>query len=321
MPELPEVESLRRRLSPRLTGHSISQLTVRDAKLWHPAPGLAAEAVAGRRIVSLERHAKLTVFSLEGDFALVLHLKIAGQVVYQALSGERIAGGHPYPLPGSLLPDASTRFIVALDDGAQLFINDQRRFCWLRLLPAAEVAPFVAKHRYGPDPLDASFTPPRLAERLRLRRGRPIKAALLDQTCIAGLGNIYADESLHHARLHPARRAGDLAPEEVVRLHAAIKRVLDLAVPVGGAIVKNGRAEADSVSGRDFLLAHGRAGELCLGCQAVAAGAATGDAGPPRPASPGAGRIVRAVIAGRGTYYCPECQPAPAERAEAKCTC
>jgi formamidopyrimidine-DNA glycosylase len=290
MPELPEVEGTRRRLVPLVVGQRIAELEVRDAKLWHASAGLSAASVDGCAIVALERAAKQFIFSLEGALALVLHLKIAGQIAYVQADGYRFIGGHPYPLSSANLPDASTRFVLRLANGDALYVNDQRRFCWLRLMPASEVAPFLADHKYGPDPLAPGFTPEVLAARLRARKGRPIKAALLDQTCIAGLGNIYADESLHCARLHPMTKAGDLTREEVARLHEAIGDVLALAVPVGGAIVKNGRAVDDADSGRDFLRAHGRAGERCPDCK---------------------GTVVREFLAGRGTYYCPTCQPAP----------
>jgi formamidopyrimidine-DNA glycosylase len=152
-----------------------------------------------------------------------------------------------------------------------------------------------------------------LAARLRARKGRPVKAALLDQTCIAGLGSIYADEALHRARLHPLTRSGALTAEHVARLHQAIRDVLEVAVPVGGAIVKAGRAVPERESGRDFLRAHGRAGLPCLDCPPTdQAGGAPDAARGPAGDAVGRGRIARAVIAGRGTYFCPVCQPPPA---------
>jgi formamidopyrimidine-DNA glycosylase len=310
MPELPEVEGFRRRLVPLIAGRPIERLRVLDEKLWRPAPGLAAGAVEGRRVRELDRRAKLILFRLEGDLSLVLHLKIAGQLVFVSPDGRRATGGHPYPLPGVALPEASTRFVLDFGPHGTLYVNDQRRFAWLRLLPAAEEGAFVAEQRYGPDPLDPEFTPEVLGARLWARRGRPVKAALLDQTCVAGLGNIYSDEVLHAARIHPVVPAGDLTPGEVARLHGAIRRVLEVAVPVGGAVVKGQSAVEDEATGalqggaphgRDFLTAHGRAGEACPTClDGERVGA---DALPPR--------IVRQLLDGRGTYFCPVCQPAP----------
>lgn len=320
MPELPEVESLRQRLAPHVVSRTITELTVRDAKHWYVAEGLDADSVSGLAIQDLERRAKLLLWRLSGGLSLICHLKLAGQVVYAAPGGERLLGGHPYPLPDAQLPNTSTRFTVALDDGAMVYFNDQRRFAWMRLLPNEAADTFEAKQAYGPDPLASDFTIAVLAARLAARKGRPIKAALLDQTCIAGLGNIYADESLHLAGLHPMRRAGDLSPEEVARLHAAIVAVLALAVPVGGAIVAGGKAVNDADSGRDFLRAHGRAGLICPTCLERLSRRVASEPAVPAPngaasmeslASSAPAQIVRAVLVGRGTYFCPVCQPAP----------
>jgi formamidopyrimidine-DNA glycosylase len=338
MPELPEVEGFRRRLDPLISGRRLARLDVLDEKLWRSAEGLEPLAVAGSSVLALERRAKLLLLYLDGDrveglhpegaprgpggLVLALHLKIAGQLVFATPDGRRAVGGHPYPLPDVALPAPSTRFVLDFGPAGTLYVNDQRRFAWLRLMSVACLPGFLDEQRYGPDPLDPSFTAEVFAARLRSRRGRPIKAALLDQTCVAGLGNIYADESLHGAGLHPLRRTGSLSGEETVRLHGAICSVLARAVPVGGAVVKRPRAVSedrpasleatpsgatpleatDTGAGeRDFLRAHGRAGAPCPDC-AVAGRLAPGGEPP---------TIVRQFLAGRGTYYCPTCQPAP----------
>ena len=292
MPELPEVEGARSRLAPLLVGRRIERFEVRDPKLWHVAEGLDADDLAGQRVLGIERHAKVLEFVAERELRLLVHLKIAGQFAYQLADGSRFIGGHPHPLPTAELPDGSTRFSLYIKGGDVLHINDQRRFAWARLLRPAEAAAYIAGQKYGPDPLQPDFTPHVLGERLRARKGRPIKAALLDQTCLAGLGNIYADETLHAARLHPMTRTGDLTPKQVASLHTAIRAVLELAVPVGGAYVVNGRAATpEDQQERDFLRAHGRAGQPCPDCK--------------KPKTV----IVRELLAGRGTYYCPACQP------------
>jgi formamidopyrimidine-DNA glycosylase len=295
MPELPEVEGARRRLEPLVVGRKIERLDVRDPKLWHAAEGLEAEAVAGLRTQAVTRRAKILRFELERGLALLLHLKIAGQIAYRFATGGGFIGGHPYPLPQAELPDSSTRFTLHLEGGDTLFLNDQRRFAWLRLLSSEAADEFIAGHKFGPDPLDPTFTPEVLLARLQARKGRPLKAALLDQTCITGLGNIYADESLHGSNLHPMMRAGDVTPNQAKALHTAIRTVLDIAVPVGGAYVVNGRAATPPEQmERDFLRAHGRAGLPCPDC------------GPPESL------IRRDFLAGRGTYWCVNCQPVPA---------
>ena len=278
-------------------GRRITAFEVRDQKLWHVSEGISAEDLTGRCVTSIARHAKVLDFHLEGNLRLLVHLKIAGQFAYQFADGARFIGGHPYPLPSAQLPDSSTRFSIFVENGDVLHINDQRRFAWVRFLHPAEADEFIAQQKYGPDPLQPDFTPHLLGERLRARKGRPIKAALLDQTCLAGLGNIYADESLHAARLHPMTRTADLTPRHVAALHSAIRAVLELAVPVGGAYVVNGRAATpEDQQERDFLRAHGRAGQPCPDCR--------------KPKTV----IVREFLAGRGTYYCPGCQPPLKER-------
>jgi formamidopyrimidine-DNA glycosylase len=297
VPELPEVEGARRRLEPLLVGRRIERFEVRDPKLWHVSEGLSEQELVGRRVARIDRHAKVLDFVVEGELRLLVHLKIAGQFAYQLADGSRFVGGHPYPLPTADLPDTSTRFSLYVEGGDALHINDQRRFAWARLLRPAEADAYIAEQKYGPDPLRPDFTPHLLGERLRARKGRPIKAALLDQTCLAGLGNIYADESLHGARLHPMTRTADLSERQVAALHSAIRAVLELAVPVGGAYVVNGKvATPEDQLERDFLRAHGRAGQPCPDCKKPKA------------------VIVREFLAGRGTYYCPGCQPPMKER-------
>jgi formamidopyrimidine-DNA glycosylase len=342
MPELPEVEGFRLRLAPLISGRRLARLDVLDEKLWRPAVGLDPRAVGGSSVLSLERRAKLLLFHLEGaphgsrlgggprdvpsgdappgpggELVLALHLKIAGQLVFATPDGHRAVGGHPYPLPDVALPAPSTRFVLDFGPRGTLYVNDQRRFAWLRLMPLADLPGFLDEQRYGPDPLDPGFTAEVFAARLQARRGRPIKAALLDQTCVAGLGNIYSDESLHGAGLHPMRRTGSLTGADTARLHGAIRSVLARAVPVGGAVVRRPRGVAEGRSApsaetfpeataagageRDFLRAHGRAGSACPDC--AAAGRVTTAGEPPT--------IVRQLLAGRGTYFCPTCQPAP----------
>lgn len=303
MPELPEVEGFRRRLEPVIVDRAVARLTVFDDKRWHPSDGLDAQMVAGGVVQSIDRAGKMLLCNLSNGLALAMHLKIAGQLVLEAPDRARLVGGHPYPRPGTDLPDTSTRFLLEFAGGIRLWFNDQRRFGWLRLMPSADVGDFVAGHSYGPDPIAADFTAEVLRERLAARAGRPVKVALLDQTCVAGVGNIYADESLYRARIHPRRLAGSLGPAEVVTLHHELVGILMMAVPVGGALMRGNRKIAvdDEVNvGRDFLEAHGCAGAQCPRCLA------RGDVDPN-----GASVIIRTVVGGRGTYLCPTCQPEP----------
>lgn len=303
MPELPEVEGFRRRMEPVIVGRSVTCLTVFDDKRWHPAEGTSADTAIGGTVDSVDRAGKMLLYRLSNGFALAMHLKIAGQLVLEAPNHARIVGGHPYPRPGSHLPDSSTRFLIEFAGRIRLWFNDQRRFGWLRLLPSKDVDAFVAGHKYGPDPIAPEFTVAILRDRLDARSGRPVKAALLDQTCVAGVGNIYADESLYRARIHPSRLAGSLDGTEITALHRELVRILEVAVPVGGALMRGNRkvpADDEANAGRDFLEAHGCAGAKCPRC------VARGDTDPES-----APQIIRIVVAGRGTYVCPRCQANP----------
>ena len=287
MPELPEVETIRRGLAPLLEGRRIAALEVRKPKLFLPAPGLTAASLAGRRVGEIWRRAKFLGWELSGDLALVFHFKLTGQVIYRAPDGRSFGAGHPIPPFDAPVPGPMTHLIFSFEEGGTLYINDQRQFMRVRLLPAAEVEPFLAAYRLGPDPLREDFTVAALNERLRARPKMPLKPLLLDQSFVAGLGNIYTDETLNAAGLHPLRRAGELNVDEVARLHRSMIDVLGLALRQGGAIVINGRMVP--LPGKDFLYVHGRAGQPCL----RHAGAI----------------VVRTVVGQRGTYLCPVCQP------------
>ncbi len=287
MPELPEVESLRRDLAPTVVGRTIVSVDLRLPKLFRPAPGLSVEDLNGRRVEGLRRRAKLLVWDLSDGLALVTHLKLTGQLVHLDAEGHELAhGGHPVPRWGATLPHKATHVLFHLDDGSLLYLTDIRQFARLWLMPEGDVGGFLKSQKLGPEPLSRAFSADDLRARLS-RRSVPIKTVLLDQKVIGGVGNIYADESLWRARIHPRRPADSLSEEEVKRLHQAIKRVLRFAVTDGVASVHNGVASLD----RAFPHAHGRAGTPCQRCRRV---------------------IVKEWVGGRGTHWCPGCQPEPA---------
>lgn len=308
MPELPEVEGFRRRLEPVIVGRTITGLDVFDEKRWHPSEGLRGASVIGGEVKAVQRAGKMLLFTMTNGLALALHLKIAGQLVLDLPSQARVVGGHPYPRPSMQFPESSTRFLITFDGDIRLWFNDQRRFGWLRLMPESEVDHFVGAQSYGPDPTANDFTPEVFGARLLARAGRPVKVALLDQTCVAGVGNIYADESLYRARINPRRLAGSLSALEVQDLHRELVNILAVAIPVGGALMRGNRkvprdALVESTDlGRDFLEAHGCSGLPCPRC--IARGDGDLNTAP---------LIVRTVVGGRGTYICPSCQPDPFE--------
>jgi formamidopyrimidine-DNA glycosylase len=286
VPELPEVESLVRDLSPTLVGRTIHQVQVFKPKLFDAAPGLTLEDLIGRRVERLWRRGKLSVWQLSGGLSLVVHLKLAGQVVHVAADGTELAhGGHPVPMWGSPLPHKSTHVVFCLDDGSILYLTDIRQFARLHLMPDSEVETFIKHQKIGVEPLTSRFTAHALAEKLK-RRSIPLKTTIMDQSVVGGIGNIYADESLWRARLHPRRAASSLSATEIARLHRAIRAVLDYAVREGAAFVPHGKA----ISDRDFPYCHGRAGSPCPRCRTI---------------------IQKEWVGGRGTHYCPKCQKAP----------
>jgi formamidopyrimidine-DNA glycosylase len=290
VPELPEVESLVRDLSPTLVGRTIRSVEVHKPKLFAASPGLSLDDLLGRQIERLWRRGKLSVWDLSDDLALVVHLKLAGQIVQLDAQGRELAhGGHPVPMWGSPLPHKSSHVVMGLDDGSVVYLTDIRQFARLTLMPAADVAAVLKQQRLGPEPLTRRFTARDLGVKLR-RRGIPLKSTLLDQSVVGGIGNIYADESLWRARLHPRRAASSLTDAEVVRLHRAIRAVLDYAVREGAAFVPHGKA----ISDRDFPYCHGRAGSPCPRCKTI---------------------IQKEWVGGRGTHFCPKCQQAPADDA------
>ncbi|MFN8535074.1 MAG: DNA-formamidopyrimidine glycosylase family protein [Dehalococcoidia bacterium] len=283
MPELPEVETIRRGLATRIGGLAISEVDLRLTKLF--VLGDAA-SLLGKRIAGLRRVAKFLIWDFEDGWSLVLHLNLSGQIVHDRLDGDRFAGGHPIPAFDAPLPHKTTRLILSFDDGSTLFLSDVRTFANVRLLPGPEADAYLAAQRRGPDALLAEIEPAQFAERLMARRGMALKPLLLDQGFLAGIGNIYADESLHAARLHPLRRAGTVDADEAAALWRSIQAVLSLAVSNGVAAVLNGKAAPGAVLPR----VHARRGEPCPDC-----------------ATP----IEKIVVGQRSTYFCPACQPAP----------
>jgi formamidopyrimidine-DNA glycosylase len=286
VPELPEVESLRRDLEATLVGRTIASVDVRLAKQVVAPTGSTVDDLVGRRIERVWRRAKFLIFDLSDGVALVFHLRLAGQLVHRDAGGRTLAeGGHPVPAFGAELPHRSTHVIFELDDGSRLYLTDIRQFGRVWILPEAGVAPLLGQAKLGPEPLDPGFTLDVLRERLARRRRMPLKPALLDQQVVGGIGNIYADEIIFESRLTPATRVGDLDEAALARLHAAIQSVLGFAVREGVAEILNGKASTT----RDFPRVHGRAGQPCPACGST---------------------VVKAQFAGRGTYTCPTCQPA-----------
>lgn len=288
MPELPEVETIRRHLVAVLPGRTVTAVELRLPKLLQAEPGRALSDLIGQPVLAVHRRAKLLWLDFGGDQSLLIHLRLTGQIVYQSATGERLPGGHPVPAFDVPLPHKSTHLSLTFDDGSILYLTDIRQFAVLRLVSTARVPALLAAEAYGPDALDPALTPAMLAERLRAHPNARLKPVLLDQTVIAGLGNIYVDEALFSAQLHPLRTPASLTADEVARLLAGIREALDQGLRQGGFTIVNGRARP--LNG--YPRVHGLAGAPC-----------------PRCGTP----IVKTTVGGRGTYLCPTCQPAPAD--------
>jgi formamidopyrimidine-DNA glycosylase len=290
MPELPEVETIRIGLSRLLPGREIVGAAADNAKSFPNAPEDVRQFLVGAKVVQVVRRAKVLLIELSSKYSLVIHLKMTGQIVFVA-AHERFGAGHPNNSLIHELPDRSTRVTITFSDGSHLFFNDQRKFGWMRLLPTAEVPMIDFFMKVGPEPLSADFTWDVLQERLQRRKNTSIKAALLDQTVVAGVGNIYADESLWGAKIHPATLVRDLKPSDFRNLHEALIAVLKLSIEKGGSTDKNYvNAEGKRGSYLTFANVFRREGKPCPRCDAT---------------------IIKSRVAGRGTHTCPHCQAVP----------
>ena len=286
MPELPEVETVRRGLQELVVGLTIAEISSDSPKSLQASPDDLRGFVLGAHITEVRRRAKVLMIDLSSGHSLVVHLKMTGQLVYR---GEKSFGaGHPNGSLVGALPDRSTRAIIRFTDGSHLFFNDQRKFGWMRLFPTLEVPNIDFMKKVGPEPLDADFLPEAFAERFSRRAGTSIKAALLDQTVVAGVGNIYADESLWAARIHPKRLVKTITPKEFENLFHELRSVMTTAIEKGGSTDKN-YVNADGGRGNylDFARVFRREGHACPRCSTM---------------------IIKFKAAGRGTHICPVCQ-------------
>lgn len=267
MPELPEVETIKSELAPHVVGRTFTGVTVCDAKpIKQPEPEEFCQKLVGQKISSLERRGKYLLFHLSSGEALIIHLRMTGALL---LNPEQ--------------QDRYTRVIFHFDDGSRLAFTDRRRLgaIWL-----AEDAKAVTR-KLGPEPLEPDFTAETLA-RLLKKRQAPIKAVLLDQSVIAGIGNMYADEALFLARIHPLQKASSLKPQEVQKLHQAIRQVLQKAIASKGASIDTYKRPDGHIgtAHKDFHVAHQK-GKPCPKCRTP---------------------IQRLPIRNRGSYFCPKCQ-------------
>jgi formamidopyrimidine-DNA glycosylase len=291
MPELPEVETIRLGLVDLLPGREVAAVNFDWPKSFPNAPADVDRFLVGARVTAVKRRAKVLLIELSSNYSLVIHLKMTGQLVFRAPTVS-FGAGHPSASLVGDLPDRSTRVTLNFKDGSQLFFNDQRKFGWVRLMPTPEVMNLDFFRKVGPEPLSADFSWQILRDRLQRRKNTSIKAALLDQTVLAGIGNIYADESLWGAKIHPTTLVRELSARQFHKLYDELVFVLRLAIEKGGSTDKNYvNAEGKKGSYLSFARVFRREGQTC----------------PRHPAT----TIEKSRVAGRGTHTCPICQPKP----------
>lgn len=286
MPELPEVETVRRGLSKLIIGKVVRAEQHDTPKGFPNTVSDVNQFLLGTTITDVRRRAKVLMIDLATDYSLLIHLKMTGQLVY--VGEERFGAGHPNDSLIGVLPDRSTRVTLEFSDGTKLFFNDQRKFGWVRLMPTVEIPNTDFMQKVGPEPLEDSFTATDFVTRLARRPKTNIKAALLDQSVIAGVGNIYADESLWGAKIHPLRLVNTLAEQEMTLLYHELRDVMNLAVEKGGSSNSTYvNAEGQKGSYMNFARVFRREGLACPRCGAI---------------------IEKSRVAGRGTHTCPVCQ-------------
>lgn len=274
MPELPEVETVARQLDHEMAGKTIKLVDVRFGKRLIPSPQKFVDLVQGRKVLSVERRAKILLFKLSGGVTLVAHLKMTG--------------GFYLKVKGTV-PSKHAHVIFHLSDGREVHWEDVRKFGYIKAYDEKGLAEYLESQAYGPEPLEKSFTWAAMAMCLRSRPKKPIKPLLMEQSCIAGIGNIYAGEAVWFAKLHPLTKVGDITDAQMKLLYRGVVDVLKKAIPARGS-------SADS-----YLDVYGKPGTFVPKLKVY------GHAG--QPCSRCGTKIIKIRLAGRGTEFCPTCQP------------
>ncbi len=288
MPELPEVETIVRRLAPRLEGREVVGVEVRLAKSWQGE----VKDVIGARIEQVGRRAKMIVISLarrqspsSDNIYLLIHLKMTGQLIHVGKQNDRLGGGHPTADWVADLPSKHTRVIISLSDGSTLFFNDQRTFGWIKVVNETQLMTETSK--YGPDVNDPTFDLDNFVTSFK-NRTMSIKQAIMSNQLMSGVGNIYACDGLHLAGVSPTLPAGKLTKSQYNKLYKALQEVIGLGIKLGGATISD-YTDVDGFAGQyqTVCRVYGRADQPCVVCQT---------------------KIVRIKQGGRSTFYCPQCQ-------------
>lgn len=291
MPELPEVEIVRQGLQQYVAGKVIKSIKSDWAKSLPVSNTDINQYIVGSTILSVDRRAKLLLINLSSQHTLMVHLKMTGQLVFVSRS-EHFGAGHPNDSLIGQLPDKSTRVIITFADGSHLYFNDQRKFGWIKLEQTEGIADRVEfLRKLGPEPVGEQYNFADFRVALQRRARTSIKAAILDQSVISGVGNIYADEALFAARIHPATKVADVSTIKLKRLFIALREVMLLSIRHGGSSDRNYvNAKGEKGSYLRFAKVFRREGQPCPEC---------------------GGQVVKIRVAGRGTHICPACQKLP----------
>ena len=287
MPELPEVETARRNIERDLVGKRLISVENRLPKLLRDSPLPELTVLQGAVLKLARRRAKVLNLAFDNGLSLLIHLKLSGQISIHLPGGGQVGAGHPVPKPEGRYPHSATHVDFVFDDGTVAYFSDVRQFGWLRLMPTDDVEAALALFRFGPE--GTGDLNVRELGKVFARRGIPVKTLLLDQSFVAGLGNIYVDEVLFRSGLHPTRPANFLKPKQVRTILENVPPVLAEGIAIGGAKIYNHRAHPIN----EFPAVHARVGEPCFVCGTA---------------------IVKIRVGGRGTYLCPRCQPAPRKK-------
>lgn len=284
MPELPEVETIRRQLNQAVAGQKITKIQVLRSQSFVGNPSKLLKL----QISKIDRMAKMMIFKFKNHKfpQLLVHLRMTGQLIYQDHK-KRLVGGHPTPDWVEKLPSKHTRVIIYLENGARLFFNDQRVFGRLTLVNNQKEFTYQTRNFVGIEPLTAQFTPENF--RLKMQKtARPIKVAIMDQKLIAGVGNIYANDALWDAQINPNKPAKNLNNTELEKLRNSIEKVIALGIKYGGATDSDYR-HLDGLGGKyqDHFLTYKLDGQPCQRCGS---------------------KLIKTVVGGRGTYWCKKCQ-------------
>jgi len=281
MPELPEVETIKRGLKKAIVGKMITDVEIRVSKMFHGNK----KDIIGKKIQNVDRRAKQIIIGVAGDKDLLIHLKMTGQLIFDD-GKSRVAGGHPSGDWVAKLPNSTTHVIFNFSGGSRLFFNDQRRFGWIKVLGSRELKSKLDEE-LGIEPFAKDFSAEKLAGIIKNKPRWNIKKILTDQSLISGIGNVYADEALFWAKIRPDRKASEVTAGEVERLHGAIIKALKIGLQYGGSS-ENTYVKINGSKGQaqEHLQVYARVGTKCS-C---------------------GGKVKKIRLNGRGTHFCPACQ-------------